>query len=87
MSTENEPENGTVLASEDLLRIRISELEVSVAEADSMVNSLRWELAQYEREAQKSEDLEKVDIAKKRRADVLKGIESKYEMGVSLSTE
>jgi uncharacterized coiled-coil protein SlyX len=69
------------------LRIRISELEVSVAEADKTVNALRWELAQYERESQESEDRERVDIAKKRRADVLEGIESKYEMGVSLSTE
>jgi len=87
MEHDGDPENGTVLASDDILRIRISELEVSVAEADKTVNALRWELAQYERESQESEDRERLDIAKKRRADVLEGIESKYEMGVSLSTE
>jgi hypothetical protein len=87
MVEQNDPENGTVLASEDLKRLRIVELEVALAESSARVNDLKWELSAYERAAQKCNDREMVDLAKKRRADVLEGIESKYEMGLNLSSE
>lgn len=87
MSGEKDPENGTVLEAEDLDALRIAELELFKVRYIAKVNDLKWELACRNREDEKRADLHSIEEAKKVRDKISSGIESKYEMGVSLSTE
>lgn len=87
MKKEADPENGTMIDAVDLDALRIADLEISKAESSATINDLRWQMACRDREGQKRADISAIEEARKMRDRIAQGVESKYEMGLSLSTE